>query len=340
MNEPHASEAAPSEHPFAQYVRILGKGPRLSRALTIDEARTAAAMVFRDEVEPVQLGAFLCLLRVRTETPEEVAGFALAIRDSLQRPADLPPVDVDWPSYAGKARRLPLFILAALLLAGSGVRIFMHGTEGHTAGRLYTRETLAALGVPAASSPAEAAGQLAAYNFTYAPMELLNPKLNEIFGLKSLLGLRSPLHTVVRNVNPFDARAALISVFHPNYRAVHRDAAKLMGMHSVACFKGDGGEVERRPDKPCLVDGLLAGTEFSEEWAPLLSGGPESPNGMDPAFLGALWRGTVADSFAEATIVGTAAVALRQLGRAKTVDEAERLARQLWGERRRDRLVA
>lgn len=329
-----------SEHPFAHYVRILGKGPRLSRALTMDEAHAAAAMVLRGEVEPVQLGAFLCLLRVRTETSEEVAGFALAIREALNLPPDLPAVDLDWPSYAGKSRRLPLFILAALLLAGDGVRILMHGTEGHTEGRLYTRETLAALGLPAAGSLAVAAAQLTARNFAYVPMELLNPRLSDIFALKPLLGLRSPLHTVVRNLNPFDAGALLISVFHPNYRAVHRDAAKLLGMQNLACFKGDGGEIERRPDKPCLVEGFQAGTGFSEEWPPLLPGAPQGVGDMDPAFLSALWRGDRADAFAEATITGTAAVALRLLGRAATIDDANRLARRLWEARRRDRLVA
>ncbi|MBF0335847.1 MAG: glycosyl transferase, partial [Alphaproteobacteria bacterium] len=42
--------------------------------------RAAARMVIDGAVDPVQLGAFLCLLRVKTETPDEVAGFVLAAR--------------------------------------------------------------------------------------------------------------------------------------------------------------------------------------------------------------------------------------------------------------------
>ncbi|MDP2785557.1 MAG: hypothetical protein Q8O38_13330, partial [Sulfurimicrobium sp.] len=59
------------EHPFAQYVRILGKGPNLSRALTAQETEDAVRLIMSGLVEPVQLGAFLTLLRVKTETPEE-----------------------------------------------------------------------------------------------------------------------------------------------------------------------------------------------------------------------------------------------------------------------------
>jgi anthranilate phosphoribosyltransferase len=329
-----------SEHPFAPYVRILGKGPNLSRSLTLEETRSAVAMILKDEVEPVQLGAFLCLMRVKTETPAEVAGFALAIRDSLAIPPDMPEIDLDWPSYAGKSRQLPLFLLAALLLAENGLRVAMHGAGGHTAGRLYSREALASLGISAAISLEDAAGQLKTRRFAYVPMAVLHPRLPAIMGLKRLLGLRSPLHTVVRNINPFDAKASLMSVFHPNYRAVHRDAARLMGMRELACFKGEGGEIERRPEKPCLVEGLRDGTAFEEEWAPMLATGPGHDLEMDAARLAALWRGEVSDSYAEATVVATAAVALRQVGRAGTMSEAESLAGQLWAGRQRGGLAA
>jgi anthranilate phosphoribosyltransferase len=322
-----------TEHPFAQYVRILGKGPNLSRPLTLDEARAAVAMILKGEVEPVQLGAFLCLLRVKTETPEEVAGFSLAVRDHLNLPGDFPRPDIDWPSYAGKARNLPLFILAALLLARHGLRVLMHGTEGHTAGRLYTRETLAALGIPAAESIAQAGKQLADTNFAYVPLEVLHPRLLEIFQLKPLLGLRSPLHTVARNLNPFNAKAGLMSVFHPNYRGVHRDASQMMGLQTMACFKGDGGEIERRPEKPCLVEGLQDGQPFEEEWPPLLEEGPGAASGLEPERLAALWRGETSDAYSETVITSTAAIALRLAGKASSPDEALALAKRWWDER-------
>lgn len=325
-----------TEHPFAPYVRILGKGPNLSRALTTEETREAVGMILRGEVEPVQLGAFLCLLRVKTETPAEVAGFALAVRDQLTPPAGMPAIDLDWPSYAGKSRRLPLFLLSALLLAENGVSIVMHGVGGHTAGRLYSEEALAHLGVTAAKTLDEAARQVGERNFAYVPMGALHPRLPEIFELKRLLGLRSPLHTVARNLNPFDARVSLMSVFHPNYRAVHRDAATLMGMTELACFKGEGGEIERRPEKPCLVEGLRGGEPFEEEWAPTVSGSVPHDLEMDAGRLVGLWRGTAEDPYARATVQATAAVALRQLGRAENMQAAETLAARMWRERRRN----
>jgi anthranilate phosphoribosyltransferase len=317
-----------AEHPFAQFVRILGKGPRLSRPLTQDECRDAATMILAGEVTPEQLGAFFCLLRVKTETPAEMAGFAQAIRATLPK-AMAPPVDIDWPSYAGKARRAPLFVLSALLLAEQGLTVAMHGAEGHTAGRLFTEDALRSLGIAPASDLRRAALDLAQHRFAYVPMGLFHPRLDALMDLKWLLGLRSPLHSVIRHLNPFDAPASLVSVFHPNYRAVHRDAARLLGQKNLACFKGDGGEVERRVEKPCQVEGLRDGDPFDEEWPSLLESSPAESD-LDPAYLASLWRGEGEDPVAQAIVTGTAAIALKTCGRAQSIEEAEYLAREAW----------
>ncbi|MBC7908290.1 MAG: glycosyl transferase family protein [Rhodospirillaceae bacterium] len=320
------------EHPFAQYVRILGKGPNLSRPLTQEEARAAMALVMAGQVEPVQLGAFLCLLRVKTETPEEAAGLAQAIKDTITPPKGIT-VDVDWASYAGKARRLPYYLLAALALAQAGVSVFMHGAEHHTAGRVYTSEALASLGVKAATSVDEAKAQLARSHFAYMTLEHLSPRLHQIMELKALLGLRSPIHTVARMVNPFNAAFTVNGVTHPPYLTVHQNGSLLLGEQATAAFKGDGGEVERRPEKPCEVWALVAGEPVREEWPALVGGTREKEEHLDLTRLKALWTGAEQDDFADAAIAGTIAIVLRYSGRAGSMAQAESAGRALWDSR-------
>ncbi len=95
----------PAEHPFAEFVRILGKGKRGARGLTREEARAAMTLLLEGKVEDTQLGAFLMLLRHKEESAEELAGFTEALRAHLQAPSIA--VDLDWPTYAGKKRHLP-----------------------------------------------------------------------------------------------------------------------------------------------------------------------------------------------------------------------------------------
>ena len=82
MNLTHHEQTPHPEHPFAEYIRILGKGKKGSRPLTQEEAYQSMKMIMAGEVLPVQLGAFLMLMRVKEETPEELAGFVLAARES------------------------------------------------------------------------------------------------------------------------------------------------------------------------------------------------------------------------------------------------------------------
>src|SRR5271166_665750 len=125
-------------HPFARFINILGRGKTLTRSLTIEEAEEAMTMILAGETLPEQLGAFLMLLRVKEESPAEIAGFVRGARASIPTSAHSPQVDLDWSSYAGKRRQLPWFVLSALLLARSGWRLFMHGAEAHIEGRIYT----------------------------------------------------------------------------------------------------------------------------------------------------------------------------------------------------------
>src|SRR5271157_4210931 len=316
--------------PFARFINILGRGKTLTRSLTIEEAEAAMAMILAGETLPEQLGAFLMLLRVKEESPAEIAGFVRAARAAIRAPAHAPRVDIDWSSYAGKGRQLPWFILSALILARNGWRVFMHGAEAHTEGRIYTGAALRTLGAPVSASLDEAADALTARNFAYLPIDALSPKIADMLELRPILGLRSPVHTLARMLNPFAAPCMLQGVFHPGYMAIHRGAGALLGQPRLAVFRGEGGEIERRPNKPCEVMTVIEGRLDEERWPPMIEPRQAPDESMDLTRLAALWRGEIEDEYGEAAIVGTLAIALRGLGAAADVADAEGRARALW----------
>ncbi|MDH5257897.1 MAG: glycosyl transferase family protein, partial [Gammaproteobacteria bacterium] len=260
------------EHPFAQYIRILGKGKRGSRGLTEEEAFDSMKMVLNGEVEECQLGAYLMLLRVKEESPEEVAGFVKAIKTTFTVPNNAPQVQLDWSSYAGKRRHLPWFLMSALLLAENNISVFMHGAEGHTAGRIYTREILDQFGLSACQSFEQASDALTTQNFAYLPLEFMSPIMHRIIQMRPLLGLRSPVHTIARMLNPFKAECEIQGIFHPSYRDTHQHAAILLEQPRLSVFKGEGGEIERNPDQKCLVKSVINGQLSEEEWPALFTG--------------------------------------------------------------------
>ncbi|MGE6792843.1 glycosyl transferase family protein [Pseudomonas guineae] len=318
----------PPEHLFAQFVRILGKGKRGARNLTREEAREAMGMLLDGLAEESQLGAFLMLLRHKEESAEEMAGFAEAVRARLQAPAIQ--VDLDWPSYAGKKRHLPWFLLAAKALANSGIRILLHGGGPHTAGRLYSEQLLDTLNIPLCRSWGSVEQALNQHQLAFIPLGDWMPQLQRMIDLRNILGLRSPIHSLTRILNPLNARCGLQSIFHPGYQAVHREASQLLGDTAVV-IKGEGGEIEVNPDAASHFYGTANGANWDEDWPALSAQRHVKPSALEPQHLAAFWRAEVTDAYGQLAVISTMALALRGLGRSR--DDAFVEAEHYWGKR-------
>lgn len=320
-----------TEHPFAQYIRMLGKGRHGSRSLTQLEAFDAMKMILSGEAEPLQLGAFLMLLRVKEETADELAGFVRAARESIPRPDIMPKIDLDWSCYAGKRRQLPWYVLSALLIASRGTSVFMHGTSGG-ADRVHTPQALQTLGITASSSLSDALGRIKGKGFAFLSFDVLSPKLHEIMGFRPLLGLRSPVHTIARMLNPASAFLSVQGIFHPGYLESHQHAGNILGENMVV-FKGEGGEAERNPDLVCKVKSVLDGQMIEEEWPALFATRHVKDEEMDVSRLARLWFGEIDDEFGTMSVIGTAAIVLKSLMRLDTMEAAQAMAQEYWDHR-------
>lgn len=318
------------EHSFANYIRILGKGQKGARALTQDEAYAAMKQIYCYDVEPEQVGAFLMLMRVKEETGEEVAGFVKAIRESMPIPDALPEVSIDWSSYAGKRRQMPWYLLAALTLANNGYPVFMHGMHREDE-RIYTLQALEALGLVEAENFKQATSFIEQIGFAYIDIRNLSPLTYQLIEKRQMLGLRPPLHTVARMLNPYSAPLMLQGVFHPGYAETHQKAAQLLGQPRALAFKGEGGEIERVPERAVKLYGLTDGELWQEEWPGLLPPDKYVPeNFPDWEHYKAVWSGDEDDLYAVQAIIGTIALVLRSMGKVKDSSDAYREAEQLW----------
>jgi len=338
VNTPSRFVHPAEEHPFAPYVRLLGKGKTGTRSLDRLEASTAFGMILRAEVEPVQLGAFLMLLRVKEETGEELAGFVDACRLHMQQPEAAINVDLDWSSYAGKRHQHPWYLLAMILLAEAGYRVFVHGSDGHTAGRLYTEQAMSRLGLPVAANWQEVSTQLDAANLSYLPLRCFCPALHELMQLRPLLGLRSPVNTLTRMLNPLTAPASLQSIFHPAYASLHQEADKHLGQPSALVFKGDSGEIELKPQADTRLHRLREGTSDTVILPRSIPNKVAPVTQPDVAPLIALWRGETEDNYGLHALLATTAAALLVLEPEWNLQDCQNRSQSLWAARNTGRL--
>ncbi|MGO4892612.1 glycosyl transferase family protein [Flavobacterium sp. W21_SRS_FM6] len=295
---------------FKHFIRLIGRGQRAGRSLTIQEAQQAMTMLINGEATPEQKGAFLMLLRVREETAEELAGFTLAFRAFNHSGLAGLNVDLDMGCYAGKRRHLPWFLLAAILLAQQGKRVFLHGTHEPDSKRLYLKEVLPHLGLSVSRSVEQAQGNLDNCGLAYMDLALLNPQLEEIIQLRDQFGLRSCANTLARMLNPSAAPYSLQGVFHRNVDIKHSETACLLNEKNVLCFRGEGGEIEFNPERDVSLHIARSGqaevcevSSATENWA-------LKPKELVASYMLEVWRSDTTDHYAEQAIIGTLAIML------------------------------
>jgi len=301
---------------LAPFVQIVARGKGRARAMTMDEAQEAMALILTGDAAPEAVGALLMVMRLRGETADEIAGFTAALRAHVA--GTLPKADLDWPSYAaGRSRGAPLFLLAARLVGQAGYAVSMHGWNSHQSATASVREAI----------------DLAGPNVSYSPLETLSPEAFAVLNLRDTFGLRSCFNTVLRMWNPSGARATVQGVFHPLYRSLQAQATALLGQKDLSIIKGGGGEFERHPSKETIVFGLRDGALIQETAAHILQDTRKLHEAGETINLSDLWHGRVRDPFAIATVTGTAALALWTLKSAPTFHEAHQMAQGLWAAR-------
>jgi len=308
-------------HPFANYLRILGKGPKSRRSLNQEEATEALQMILSNEVTDKQLGAFLLLMRANGESQDELIGFVKGLRRYLKLENKPSKIDLDWAAYAGKWRYPPYFLLSIKLLIEQGYKIILHGDSGQFNNRQYAQDFLQLLGFTQARSIKEASQLLEEGKATYLPLQNFAPQLREILHLKSELGVRTVFNTAVKLLNPLNARFAIQGIYHKGVENLHHASASINGIEKNLVFKGEGGEPEMRPD--ALTH--LYFSEYDKENKKKEHNALKDikcrgiierqirPNTWKTQDLLGLWQGEYKDVYGKHAVIATTAVALMLL---------------------------
>lgn len=239
---------------IGHYIKEIGRGPRGAKPLSREQAADLLGQVLDGTASDLEIGAFCLAMRIKGETPEELAGFLDATQARLTLfPASARPVVV-LPSYNG-ARKLPVLTpLLALLLAREGLPVLLHGMRTEPR-RVLASEVLQALDIPALTAPkALALGQVA-----HIDTQHLHPGLARLLAVRETLGLRNPGHSVVKLMNPCAGPALVLSSYtHPEYLGRLCATFELLSAHALLS-RGLEGEVAADPRRWPRYDGFVRG---------------------------------------------------------------------------------
>jgi len=238
--------------------------------LTSAQAREAMSLLLGGDATTVQIAAFLTALKVKGETPDEVLGFAQAMREKavvIDAGAGGEPLIDTCGTGGDNSGTFNISTLAAFVAAGAGVRVAKHGNRSLSS-RCGSADLMEALGVNIALPPERIGACIreVGIGFLFAPA--IHTATRHAQPARAELRMRTFFNLLGPLTNPAGATAQLAG-------APSRSAAELMaevlarlGLERSFVVHGDDGLDEITTTAPTFVLEITRGAIANHEWTP------------------------------------------------------------------------
>ena len=214
--------------------RVVGGG-----SLNREEARIAMGEIMDGAATPAQLAGLLLALRMRTETVDELAGFAQAMRERVVR-VRAPDGAIDTCGTGGDGSgTFNISTAAALVAAAAGLPVAKHGNRAVTSST-GSADVLEALGIPIDHGPEDAAAALARNGFCFLFAPAYHPAMRHAGPVRRELGVPTCFNLLGPLTNPAGVRRQVVGVADPSLAAQVARVLHTIGVERALVVHGDG----------------------------------------------------------------------------------------------------
>ncbi|CNK90723.1 anthranilate phosphoribosyltransferase [Yersinia aldovae] len=211
-----------------------------AESLTQAESQHLFAAIVRGELEPSQLAAVLISMKVRGETPAEIAGAAQALLADAQ---PFPRPDYRFADIVGTGgdgtNSINISTASAFVAASCGVKVAKHGNRS-VSSRSGSSDLLAAFGIRLDMSAEQSRLALDELGvcFLFAPQ--YHPGFRHAMQVRQQLKTRTLFNVLGPLINPARPPLALIGVYSPELVLPIAQTLKTLGYQRAAVVHGGG----------------------------------------------------------------------------------------------------
>ncbi len=314
---------------FTQVLGQLIKGEDLSPT----EITVVMNHIMAGNATDAQIGAFLMGLRVKGETPIEVASAAAVMRRhaTLIDAGGRSVIDTCGTGGDGSGT-FNISTTTAFVAAGAGICVAKHGNRAVTS-KCGSADVLAELGFNLAADPLamEQCIQENGIGFLFAPN--MHPAMKHVMPARRQLGIRTIFNMLGPLTNPAGATGQVLGVFAPELTEMFASALKNLGCRRAYVVHGEDGLDEITCTGTTRVSELRDGAIRTYDLAPELLIGEtfacEELAGGDPVVNARILRGILEGSIQgapRAVVLLNAAAAIVVGEKADTLEEGLKLA--------------
>lgn len=226
---------------------------RLVAGSDLDEQSTAWAMdhVMSGQATPVELAGFLVALRAKGETVSELSGLTKAMLRHAVR-FSVPGRSVDIVGTGGdRANTVNISTMAALVVAGSGLRVIKHGNRASSS-KSGSADVLEALGVNL-DHDVETVQRLADdVGITFCFAMLFHPAMRHAGQARRELGIATAFNFLGPLTNPAQPGATAVGCADLRMAPLMAGVFARRGTNALV-FRGEDGLDELAPTAPSRI---------------------------------------------------------------------------------------
>ncbi len=214
--------------------------PAADQHLTESEAETVFSAILDGETSEEEIARFLALLSRRSETSEEIAGAARALRARLI-PIAAPDNAIDVCGTGGDGHNtLNVSTAVSLVVAAAGVPVAKHGNRAASS-KSGAADTLEALGLDMEAAGRTAEKTLGEIGICFLFAKNHHPAMGRIQPIRQKLGIRTIFNLMGPLSNPARVKRQLIGIARPAYVPIYAAAMAKLGTDRTLIVSGDEG---------------------------------------------------------------------------------------------------
>ena len=210
--------------------------PHMSEA----EAEEVFGWILDGDASDEEIARFLLAMTERSETAEEIAGAARALRARLI-PIEAPEGAVDCCGTGGDGHHtLNVSTAVSLVVAACGVPVAKHGNRAASS-KSGAADTLEALGLDMDAAGRTAEITLAEIGICFLFAKNHHPAMGRIQPIRQKLGKRTIFNLMGPLSNPAGVKRQLIGIARPAYVPIYAEAKARLGTERTFIVSGDEG---------------------------------------------------------------------------------------------------
>src|SRR6202171_6117128 len=314
--------------PLREAIRLAVEGTNLTRA----QSAAAIDAMLEGGVPVTQMAALLVALRMKGETPDEIAGAAQSLRARAVRVEVSQERLIDTcGTGGGGSHTFNISTASAFVAAAGGARVAKHGNRA-VSSKCGSADVLGALGIEVELSPAGVAACIeeCGIGFLFAPRH--HAAMRHVAPVRKELGLRTMFNLLGPLANPAGARRQLLGGYAAHLAPVLARALSELGCDRAFVVHGHGGLDEISTGGPTRIAEVRDGTVREFEFQPEDAGVQRAPleglrGGGAPENAGML-RGVLRGEAGprRAAVLLNAGAALAASGVCETISDGVRIA--------------